>query len=521
MCVFMSPVSSPSPELSGRSPLFEVWSIAWPTVLTMTSYTVMQFVDKLMVAQVGATELAAQGNGGMWAFTPIAFAMGVLTVVNTYVSQNLGAGRPERGPQYAWAAIWLSLMIWLVVLIPWALTLPWFFSLDFLGHSEELQRMETGYGQILLAGAAIMMAGRGIHHFYFGLHRPKVVTISAICGNIVNVLANYALIFGSAGIPALGLPGVPFMPALGVYGAAIGTVLGTLVEFAIPMAIFLSRGMQSELKSRDAWRPRWKPMRELITLGSPAAMQFGNEIICWTIFMTVLVGTFGELHLAAGWAALSYMHLSFMPALGFSVAVNSLVGKYIGAGQPDVAAARARLGLKLALSYMTVCALGFFFFRHQLISIFAGGANLSPEDAEKMVSIGAKLMICAAFFQTADAFGVVYSGALRGAGDTLWPSIVTVVYSWLFIVLGGFMIITFWPELESVGPWIAAAVYITIYGITMTWRFESGRWRSIRLLDTETTHTAGPITGIAPATQADQSIRDLPESEAAAHTPRP
>ena len=99
-------------------PLREVWSIAWPTVLTMTSYTVMQFADKLMVAQVGPLELAAQGNGGIWAFTPIAFAFGILTVVNTYVSQNLGAGTPENGPKYAWAAIWLSVALWIGLMLP-------------------------------------------------------------------------------------------------------------------------------------------------------------------------------------------------------------------------------------------------------------------------------------------------------------------------------------------------------------------------------------------------------------------
>src|SRR5688500_13053258 len=99
--------SKPAPALPVNvtrqaSPLREVWTIAWPTVLTMTSYTVMQFFDKLMVGQVGPVELAAQSNGGMLSFAFLSFALGVLTVVNTYVSQNLGAGTPENGPKYAW-----------------------------------------------------------------------------------------------------------------------------------------------------------------------------------------------------------------------------------------------------------------------------------------------------------------------------------------------------------------------------------------------------------------------------------
>ena len=466
---------------AGVRPLAEVWSIAWPTVLTMTSYTVMQFVDKLMVAQVGPMELAAQGNGGIWAFTPIAFALGVLTVVNTYVSHNLGAGTPEKSPKYAWASVWISIAVWGLCMAPWAVALPWFFSM--MGHEGELLRLESDYGRILLAGGVLVMAGRGIHNYFFGMHRPRIVTVSTIIGNVVNIVGNYVLIFGHEGIAAWGLPGVPGVQPMGLYGAALATVLGTAVELAIPLAIFLGPKLDTAYGTRGAWRFQWQPIRALIRIGWPAAVQFGNELVCWSIFMSALVGMFGQDHMTAGWAALGYMHLSFMPAIGFSVAVTSLVGKYIGAGRPDTAVARARLGLWLAVGYMSTCAVLFAVFRHQLIGFFVAGKDLTPEEAATIIAIGGKLMICAATFQTIDAFGIVYTGALRGAGDTIWPGMVTVVYCWVFIVAGGWSIAVLWPGLESVGPWIAAATYVIVYGLTMLWRFESGRWRSIRLLE--------------------------------------
>ena len=469
----------PEPE-KGVRPLLEVWSIAWPTVLTMTSYTVMQFVDKLMIAQVGPLELAALGNGGIWAFTPIACALGVLTVVNTYVSQNLGAGTPANSPKYAWAAVWISVAAWVLLLAPWAIMLPRIFEV--MGHSDQLVRMESGYGRILLAGAVIMMASRGLHHYFFGMHRPRIVTVSAIVGNLVNIGANYVLIFGHEGLPAWGLPGVPGVTPMGVYGAALGTVLGTTFELGIPACVFLGRRMHAAYGTRTAWRCGLGPVRDLVRIGWPAAAQFGNEIACWSLFMSAIVGIFGEDHMTAGWAALSYMHLSFMPAVGFSVAVTSLVGKYIGAGRPDTAVARARLGLWLAVGYMTLCAVIFVVFRHGLIGLFVAGEDLSPERARYIIAIGGRLMICAAVFQTMDAVGITYTGALRGAGDTLWPSIVTIVYSWVFIVAGGWSVAVLWPQLESVGPWVAAAVYLIVYGLTMWRRFESGRWRSIKLL---------------------------------------
>lgn len=74
----------------------EVWSLAWPTVITMTSYTLMQFVDSIMVAQLGPLELAAQGNGGVWSWTIIAFLVGAISLVNTFVSQSVGAGSPRE-----------------------------------------------------------------------------------------------------------------------------------------------------------------------------------------------------------------------------------------------------------------------------------------------------------------------------------------------------------------------------------------------------------------------------------------
>jgi MATE family, multidrug efflux pump len=479
-----SPTTQPG---SDASPLREVWSVAWPTVLTMTSYTVMQFVDKLMVAQVSPLQLAAQGNGGIWAWTALSAVMGLLTVVNTYVSQNLGAGTPRNGPRYAWAGIWLALGAW-VVLAPWALLLPWLFSA--MGHGEELVRLESGFGQILMVGALPLLAARALNQFFFGLHRPRVVTIGAISGNLVNAALNYVLIYGSNGLPALGLPGVPGVRPLGVYGAGISTVIGTTVEMAIPAAIFLGRRMDAAYGTRAAWRCGIGPVKELLRIGWPAAVQFGNELVCWSIFMSVLVGVFGTNHMTAGWAALGYLHLSFMPAVGFSVAVTSLVGRYCGAGQPDVALARARLGLGLAVGYMTLCGAVFLAFRHDLIRVFVAGQGVPPEQAQEIIAIGGRLMICAAVFQTMDALGIVYTGALRGAGDTVFPGMVTIVYSWLFLVGGGWLIVVLFPGLESVGPWIAAAFYVIVYGLTIWWRFESGRWRSIRLLS-----PSGPARG--------------------------
>ena len=96
--------------------------------------------------------------------------------------------------------------------------------------------------------------------------------MSAILANIVNILANVILIFGEAGIPELGIPGIPGTPALGLAGAAIGTVIGTAVEILVPLVVFLGPGLAREVGSRANWRPDFRAMRDLLRLGWPAAI---------------------------------------------------------------------------------------------------------------------------------------------------------------------------------------------------------------------------------------------------------
>ena len=132
----MSPASTDNrPSVrSVAASLREVWALASPTVVTMLSYTVMQFVDALMVAQVGAVEVAAQGNGGVWTWAAVMSLVGVLSVVNTFVSQSLGAGRPHEVARYGWAGLWLAVVAWAAVLVPFGLAVPSLFAA--MGHGE-------------------------------------------------------------------------------------------------------------------------------------------------------------------------------------------------------------------------------------------------------------------------------------------------------------------------------------------------------------------------------------------------
>lgn len=465
------PTPTLQPDLDQR-PIVELLKIAIPSIATMTSYSAMQFVDTLMVSRITPADpiyVAAAGNGGVWAWMPMAIAMGITGMVNTFVSQHLGAGEPRKGSAYAWNAVWVAL-IWSICLLPYALLLPTIFRWQ--GHDTNLIALSSQYGQILLYGSFLTLAARALAQYFYGLHRPWIVLLAALAGNITNIACNYLLIFGNErlGIPALGVP-----------GAALGTVIGAFVELLIPAVLFLSGPFNREFGTRSAWRFSRAHAAGLFKTGWSPALMYGNEMICWAIFMSALVGSFGVNHNAASWITLRYMHTSFMPAVGISFAITAVVGKAMGAGRPDLAAQRAWTGVKLAMVYMSFCAILMAVFREQAVGLFIQqGTN--PADVVEILRIGSTIMIVAACFQVFDALGISLVGALRGAGDTVVPGVVTMVLSWTLIIGLGITIMRVAPGLGAIGPWIAAAVYIIVFGIWAGGRFWRGKWKSIRLI---------------------------------------
>jgi MATE family multidrug resistance protein len=435
----------------------------------MTSYTIMQFVDKWLVSKIGSDPIyvGAQGNGGLASWVPISIVMGFLGIVNTYVAQNLGAGKPERGAAYVWNAIWLSVIAG-CLMIPYGLLMPEMFRE--MGHDERRVLLECQYGQPLVFGAMITMVSRCVAQYFYGMHRPSIVLVAGVTANVVNIGVSYALIWGKFGLPALG-----------IQGSAIGTVIATGVELAIPAFYFLVP-MHRLHRTREHWRPRLSHIKDLLRLGWPGAATFGSEMVCWAIFMVYLVGIFGERHSTAGWIAHQYMSLSFMPAVGISVAMTALVGKCMGQARPDLAHQRTRLGLAVTTTYMTLCGIIFIAFRESLVRLFISD-EMSAEDASFITSLGGKFLIAAAAFQFFDGVAMTLSGSLRGAGDTQRPGIITVVLSWLLIVGGGFAFVNFLPSLQSLGPWIAAASYIIALSVFLSLRYASGRWKTMSVVE--------------------------------------
>jgi len=199
-------------------------------------------------------------------------------------------------------------------------------------------------------------------------------------------------------------------------------------------------------------------------VGLPAGFELMVNVAFWGVILFWLIGKFGKEAMAATSVALAWTNISVMPVVGIAGALTAAVGKSIGKGRKDTAIKQTSVCVRIGLVYMGLVGLCFFVFRNELMRFWSSD--------EKVIETGVNILICAAIYQVFYAARTTYSGALRGAGDTIWLAAASALGAVLILGLGGLLIIE---------PWIAATLSIISVGLANRWRFKSNRWMKIDL----------------------------------------
>lgn len=432
--------------------------IASPIIVINVSMTLMQFVDAFMVASLGEKELAASLPAGLMFFVPIAFMMGVLGSVNTFVAQVLGQRKANRCGHYAWQGIYLGVIAGIAMLFLWFIAEPLF---AMFGHDPEVQKLEVVYFRVYLFAGVPLMVGIAISNFFIGIQRTRILAWFAVMATLLNIFFNWVFIFGNLGAPALGLA-----------GAAVGTVIAISIQTMGLLGFFLKPSLVREFETRFR-QPDGKSLVDMLRIGLPSGVQFGFDILSWGVALVWMVGIFGTASLAATTIVVRYMHVGFMPAMALASALIAMVGKAIGEGNLDLAQRHVETALRVTILYMVTVGILFFVMRYQLLGAFT--------DSAETVAIGVNIMLCVAFFQFFDALNIIYSHALRAAGDTLWFAVVGGVICLVVFIGGGVAIINLLPKLGGLGPWLMGTVYLSLFALMMRFRWRSGAWRRMNI----------------------------------------
>jgi len=456
--------------------LQEVLAIAFPVIIAMASHTLMGFVDTRMLADYGRNELAAVGASGVVAFTVMAFIFGAANCTSTFVAQSVGRKQFDECARYTWQGLYFGLVGQLAV-VPLAALAPTIFRA--FGHEPQLQGLESLYFRIRMAHIAGTAAYASLSSFFQGIGRPQVPMVAALIANVANIGLNYLFIFGKFGVPEMGIG-----------GAGLGTTLASYLQAGLLLAVFLCRPVHERFRTRDHRRLDLGRFRRLMRIGAPAGLSFMLDVASWAVFTNILIGRLGRDILAANNVTHAILGLSFMPAVGMNKGVTVLVGQYIGRGNIPAAKRRAYLGIALAMLYMCCMGLLFVLFRRPIIRFF--------RKEEAIVAAGSTMLIFAAIFQAFDALGIVSIGALRGAGDTRFPAIVSIASAW-GVLLPLAYILTFPAGLGYKGAWAASAIHIAIVGTIFFWRFVGEAWHRIDIFAGAEPGPATESTDAAPA----------------------
>lgn len=443
----------------------EVLVVGLPLVASMVSGTVMQFTDRMFLAHHSLEALAASLSGSITNFVFMAFFVGVASYVNVFVAQYTGAGQPGNVGAALWQGLWFSLLAGVALAL---LSLPggWIFALA--GHAPEIQEMEVAYYRILCWGSGLAVLGMCLSTFYSGRGLTRTVAVVNMIGAALNIPLDYALINGAWGFPALG-----------IRGAGIATVTAWGVTALLFAALVFTRGNEARFGVRSRWRPDRELFARLMRFGLPGGAQLFLDVFGFTVFI-LLIGRLGTTELAASNLVFSLDHFAFMPMVGLHIAIETLVGQALGAGDPGRAEEVTRSALHLALAWALSLAAVFLLIPEPLVAAFRP-ADMTPAQYAPVMTMGSLLLVVVAFYTLFDGVALVHFGALKGAGDTGFVMLCQSVCSLLLQVL------PVWLLVEVLGwgvywCWGTLAVSLAVLALAARLRYAGGRWKAMSVI---------------------------------------
>ena len=447
-------------------PYREVLRVSLPLVVSMSSTMIMEFTDRIFLANYSLDAIAAALPAGITSFLFISFFMGTGQYLNVFVAQYTGSGTLHRVGAVLWQGIYFSVLSGVAMAGLYFLAEP-LFRLG--GHSPEVQALEVVYFRILCLGSGILIIGTSLSCFFSGRGRTRPVMILNMIGTLFNIPLDYALING-----------IWIFPEWGIRGAGIATVMSWSLMTIIFVLMVFTRKNDRVFKVRSDRAFEAGLFGRLMRYGIPSAVQFCLDIFAFTFFI-FMVGRIGKLELAVTNIVLSINSLAFMPMMGFSLGTSTLVGQALGRNQVDQALAATKATIHIVLFYIFLLLLLFLLVPRPLLELFRPN-QMTPAGYAVIREAGVILLRFVSVYLFFDALYMVCIGVLKGAGDTrfiMWSiGLLSLIVMILPIYIG--------VEIFGAGlyyAWSCATCFIFFLFAASFWRYRQGRWKKVRVIE--------------------------------------
>ncbi|MBQ6223726.1 MAG: MATE family efflux transporter, partial [Campylobacter sp.] len=434
--------------------------IALPLIITTSSQSIMQFVDRMFLAWYSADTLAACLPAGLMSFALISFFMGTCGYTSVFVATYYGQKRYARLSVALWQGVILGAISGLIIA---ALTPVGSYIIMSSNHDSAIKVLEREYFTILCLFGGFAVINNALAGFFTGQGKTAITMVVNLIGNIINVVLNYGLIFGKWGLPELG-----------IRGAAWSTIIGSLCVSAMFLSIIFSPKINKKFKIGQLFGFNKEAALRLIKYGIPNGFGFFVDIFSFSVF-AFFTGNIDKISLAASNIVLTLQSISFMPMLGLAISAQILMGQYVGRKQPEYGIKSTYNALKLGAGYLIFIVFTFLVFSDFWLGMFAGkdvGAQMAA-----IIKQAKPLLYLLCVFVWGDLIFLCFGDAIRGAGDTKFH-MKAMVFCSILLVIGSYIIVDI-LNLGIMMAWGWIVFYAWITGLIMMWRFLSGRWRNI------------------------------------------
>ncbi|MCC4307656.1 MATE family efflux transporter [Alcanivorax marinus] len=429
--------------------------LALPILGGQLAQTANGFVDTVMAGRVSAADLAAVAVGASIWVPLFLFMTGVLTSATPVLARHLGGAAYHRVNPLAQQGLWLALGLGLLCALILRAMAP---VLHLMDVDPAIRPLAQGYLDALswgMPGAAVLLALRS---YTEAMNHTRPVLLISVAGLLINIPANYLLIYGKLGLPALGGVGCGWATSLVMWSMAL--MMGGYIK-RHP----IYRPARLTLRQRH-WEPA--SLGYLLRLGLPVGLSIFFEVSIFSV-IALLISRLGPEVVAGHQVALNFTSLVFMLPLSFAIAATVRVGRARGGGDREALMAAVRCALLVTAAIGLGAGLLLVLTRAWIPYIYTDNA--------RVIQLAAHLLLFAGLYQISDAVQVSANGCLRGFEDTAWPMVMTLVAYWgVGLPLGYVLGLTdLWvPAMGPAGFWIGLVAGLTTAAVLLSLRL---RWR--------------------------------------------
>ncbi len=433
----------------------EAISITLPAFIELVMSTLFGMVDMIMVGQLSSAAITSVGLANQ----PFLVLMAVFGAVNigttTLVAWNIGANNIKKARLVTRQIIMLNAILGMALSLIGVMFANQ--TVEFMGAKADTIKDATVYFQIISSGLFFQAVTMGITAALRGAGETKIPMFYNIGSNFLNVIANYILIYGKLGVPKMG-----------VAGAALSTTISRVVACTIGLCVVfhLNKSVIS-MKIKGNYRFDTSIIKEVFSIGLPSA--FEQFIVqSGLMFFARTVSGLGTIAFAAHQIGLSICGLTFSPSMAFGVAATTLVGQSLGANDGDMAKKYADIIHHMAMGVACIMGVVFILFSYQLAKLYTKDLTVAA-----MSAVILKIM---ALSQPGQSTQLSLAGALRGAGDTMYPLYASIFGTWIFRVFLAYILVAV-LHWGIIGAWVALVLDQYMRAAIVYMRYRSEKWK--------------------------------------------